>query len=42
MLFIPSRLNHHFLAHNRLAKRWVAFEKSSGISPKISLIAHAF
>jgi hypothetical protein len=42
MLFIPSRLNHHFLARNRLAKRWVAFEKSSLIFPKISLIAHAF
>tara|TARA_B100000678_G_C17784064_1_gene331992 strand:- start:207 stop:335 length:129 start_codon:yes stop_codon:yes gene_type:complete len=42
MLFISSRLNHHFLARNRLAKRWVAFEKSSAISPKIGLIAYAF
>jgi hypothetical protein len=42
MLFISSRLKHHFLAHNRLAKRWLAFEKSLAISPKIGLIAYAF
>jgi hypothetical protein len=42
MLFISSRLNHHFLARNRLAKRWVAFEKNSAKSLKIGLIAHAF
>jgi hypothetical protein len=41
MLFISSRLKHHFLARNRLAKRWVALEKSSAISPKISHGAYA-